>query len=269
MSDIHGNFNDSAVEFVSSSDLTLCLGDLGEMGEIREEAYEYVIKLASAGKLLVIPGNCDGACLRTFLTNHVGLSIHQAVVDFWGFVFAGFGGTVDAVTHARAMRAHFLWGSEAFVDSYLTYLENGPWLKGFIDTIGIELEDRKFKAISETPELITKWNTLRSSCEFEEHEIRQFFSEKAVGSDIWIVHTPPFGFPGSERLGGLSIGSRGLLDAICAKQPLLVISGHIHKEGEWQLGRTKCLSAPPLKNNLALSIEIDSTQRISSKTVEL
>jgi Icc-related predicted phosphoesterase len=269
VSDIHGNLTDSIMDYASSFDLIVCLGDLDNSGEIKEECFEFILKLASAAKFLMVPGNCDTHCLQTFLNENEEISIHQAVKEFDSYTFSGYGGTIDAASYVRASRTHFLSCSEAFLDSIPAHLDNSPWLQEFFETIGVEIEEGRLKAIPETPELVKKWEKLRSSCEFHDDEIRNFFIKHAEGSDIWILHTPPFGFPGSQRMGGLSIGSRGILDAITALQPMLTISGHIHQAGKWKLGKTLCLSAPAMKDNLALSITIDSRRNITDETIEL
>lgn len=269
LSDIHGNFTDSIMDHEPSSDLIICLGDLDNTEEMTEECLEFILRLASESNFLMVPGNCDANCLQTFLNKNEAISIHQSNREFHGYTLSGYGGTIDAISHARNARAYFLSGSEALIDSISAHLKNSQWVNSFLDTIGIEVEERSLKAIPETPELIEKWEALRSSCEFQEDEIRNFFITNPNKPDIWILHTPPFGFPGSERLGGLSIGSRGILDAITAMQPLLTISGHIHQAGKWELGKTLCLSAPAMKDNLAMLVTIDAKQNISHEIIEL
>ncbi|TFG32022.1 hypothetical protein EU528_04565 [Candidatus Thorarchaeota archaeon] len=258
ISDLHGNFNESVFDILKSSDIIICLGDLDKPGQINKKAFDFLLRIESIGRLLIIPGNCDTDCLSSFLNYHVDTNIHKRLVDCSGFSIAGFGGSVDAITYARAMRAHFLSGTENFIDSTLAQIEVSTWLRDFMQILGLGFEGKKIVASPESCDLILNWEKLRSSCEFEENEIYDFFSLKASDCNIWLSHTPPFGFPGSERMGGYSIGSRGLLNAIVASQPQLVLSGHIHCGGVWQLGKTLCLSVPPMSENYALILNIDT-----------
>ncbi|MBN2231120.1 MAG: metallophosphoesterase [Candidatus Thorarchaeota archaeon] len=269
ISDIHGNFNDSVVDLVKASDITLCLGDLVEFGEITTKAFDFLLQLKSAGKFLMIPGNCDTDCLSSFLEYHDGLNIHKKTVDYSGFSFAGFGGFVDAITYSRAMRAHFLSGTETFIESTLAQIEGSSWIKDFMQTLGLRFEGKKLVASPESDDLILGWDKFRSSCEFEENEIYDFFVLNASDCDIWLSHTPPFGFPGSERMGGFSIGSKGLLNAVVARQPQFVISGHIHCGGVWQLGKTICFSVPPMSENYALILNIDTDSTLTHEVIRI
>ncbi len=269
VSDIHGNFTDSIMEYASSSDLIVCLGDLINSGDYNEECFEFIHRLASETRFLMVPGNCDTDCFQTFLNKNDEISIHRDVKDFNGHTFAGFGGTIDLISHVRALRAYFLSDSEGLLDPISSNLGNSSTLQNLFDIIGLEIKDGCLTAIPETLTLVKKWEKLRPSCEFQDCEIRDFFIKEAASSDIWILHTPPFGFPGSQRLGGFSIGSRGILDAIIALQPMLTISGHIHQTGRWKLGTTLCLSAPAMRNNFAMSITIDSRQEIAFEIIEL
>lgn len=268
ISDIHGNFTDAVLRLVSESDLTLCLGDLGPQTGTSDESFVFIKQIASVGRFLMIPGNCDEGCLQTFLAENNTISLNGRVLHIGGHSFAGYGGSPSTVSYVRAVRSRFISGTEASIGASLLQGEKSQGMRKFLQTFGIAITEGGFVVNPETPELLESWSALHSPCEFQESHAWEFLTTKAAHSDIWILHVPPFGFPGSERIGGVSIGSRGVLDAITAVQPLLTISGHIHRAGRWTLGRTSCLSAPAMEDNLALIVRVEETH-VSSEVVAI
>jgi Icc-related predicted phosphoesterase len=57
--------------------------------------------------------------------------------------------------------------------------------------------------------------------------------------DVWVCHSPPKGV--LDHAGRKSLGSPGLLAAITAQQPALVICGHVHESGGFEdaIGQTR------------------------------
>jgi len=54
------------------------------------------------------------------------------------------------------------------------------------------------------------------------------FRELAGHADVFVFHSPPYGYL-DEASTGKHIGERGLLEIIAGTQPILVLSGHAHE----------------------------------------
>ncbi len=268
ISDIHGNFKESILQIAAENDLTLCLGDLGLDSEAEEEGLAFIRSLASRCRLLMIPGNCDEGCLQATLAENPQISLHKRIKEVEGYSFAGYGGAEDTASYIRRIRSCLLSGAQPYTETTLRQAEKSQWLQQFLEAIGVSIHGGHIDVTPEAPEMLEQWAPLRSPCEFQDFMIREFLVTEATHSDIWVLHVPPFGFPGSERICGLSTGSKSVLDAITAVQPRLAISGHIHRAGRWVLGRTTCISAPAMEDNLALLVRIDEAE-VSSEVVNI
>ena len=268
ISDIHGNFRGELIDYLNQSDYVICLGDLDGLGKICDSCVHYIKDIANQSKFFLIPGNSDPECLKEMLSSNPEWSLERTSKYIGNFSISGFGGTINNHTFMRRFRKYLHKRSVA--DIFRKGIDAIPsGIKVMFDKMGIVVDEGILIALPETPDLERSWNSDNSPCRYEEDEIRDFFMDSTTTSDIWVSHTPPFGFPGSGRLGGISIGSEGLLEAIQAKQPLLVLSGHIHKEGQWKIGNTLCLSAPALLNNAFMHVEINDENVISFSVVEL
>jgi Icc-related predicted phosphoesterase len=117
---------------------------------------------------------------------------------------------------------------------------------------------------------------LKDPYEYNEDEIFSFFRGSKSSNpqnSIWAVHCPPFGYPQNiakvAEIAGVSVGSKGLLQAIEEASPFLVLSGHIHGEGSWKVGKTHCFSAPAMSDNRFLQLELENDQVTMRRSIHL
>ncbi|MGM0510299.1 MAG: metallophosphoesterase family protein [Thermoplasmatota archaeon] len=91
-----------------------------------------------------------------------------------------------------------------------------------------------------------------SGSKYSSEELKEFEALAEEG-DIFVLHSPPYGFL-DETSRGKHIGERGLLPIIERKSPRLVLSGHVHESrGVEDDGETIYLNpGPAMDDNLAV-----------------
>ena len=100
-----------------------------------------------------------------------------------------------------------------------------------------------------------------SGSKYSSEELKEFESLAELG-DIFVLHSPPYGFL-DEASRGKHIGEEGLLSIIEKKSPRLVLSGHVHESrGVEDDGVTIYLNpGPAMDDNLAI-VDIDEDEII-------
>ncbi len=83
------------------------------------------------------------------------------------------------------------------------------------------------------------------SYDFDENQAAEMLSNCPV-SAVLVVHSPPYETVDQDG-GGHHFGSRAIREAVEAKQPRLVVCGHIHNDWgrEFQLGNSRIINAGP------------------------
>jgi len=252
LSDIHSRFEylDYLLEIVEDIDLLVCLGDIDKYNKFTSEAHDFFNSLGSKIRLKLISGNCDPDSYRNFLLENPNLSLEHKWETHNIYTIGGFGGIIPFSNFIRRARS-FLHGKKV-TKQLQTNIE-----KEFEDILYLNVNNGYYKCTNETPEMQKRWLDEETIYYIDENEIYNFFtSTRSINSnEIWFTHNPPYDFPESKGTG-VSNGSIGLYNAIKEIKPFLVISGHLHKEGIWTMGKTMCLSTPPLEEGKYAKIEI-------------
>ncbi|MEM7335014.1 MAG: metallophosphoesterase [Chloroflexota bacterium] len=84
------------------------------------------------------------------------------------------------------------------------------------------------------------------SYDFSDEEASQLLASAGDGCDVLVSHSPPFGAVDVSS-SGRQLGSRAIRTYVEAKQPRLVVCGHIHASAGKQemVGKTAVINAGP------------------------
>jgi len=117
-------------------------------------------------------------------------------------------------------------------------------------------------------------------------DVRQYFLDKGTIEDdlrylsvsstsIVALHQPPIGLDLDVCYNNRRVGSKSVYSWIEHKQPLVVLSGHIHESftctGQWKglIGKTTVIQPGQLKNLSYVVIEIDGSVKAKYHEVEM
>ncbi len=88
---------------------------------------------------------------------------------------------------------------------------------------------------------------------FREHEAFDFL--RKCEKCVFLTHQPPYGI--LDNAAGKHIGSAGILEAVKAAKPVLVISGHVHEDrGSYFDGTTLFVNPGPAMHGYAAIIDL-------------
>ncbi len=149
---------------------------------------------------------------------------------------------------------------KAFPDCYIVPGNNEPQAvmdllkatKNYIHERRVELRDN-LNAVGFGYSNITPFDTPN---EYTESEIYERMSKLKIDNNtLLITHCPPYGY--FDEVRGKNIGSISIKRIVEEKQPLAILSGHVHEyEGVSKIDKTQVLKIPAANSNKACSLTI-------------
>jgi Icc-related predicted phosphoesterase len=133
------------------------------------------------------------------------------------------------------------------VDKY-KLLENEHFFTKNITSKVLNLDDILYVGMSmspcyDIPKLATTWDNMTANESYENAYYEQFNYKSEAAKTVYISHCPPYSELSPMNRGayaGVNIGSKALLSLIEARQPDVVICGHVHENAgkEIKIGKT-------------------------------